>query len=572
MAQPGVPRPAAWKDHRDALQAVAGDFGPREKAAAKAVEVLRENVAESGFRDEIHTSALAGRREDWYNQFTKVLAKRYEAGGIMSPVRAWRRWLRWRAAQIPQPNDHPAEPLAINLATWLEDEVARGPTVQQSLMAGLKLLRSHLGLDRLPLQSPLLAHLGAPTERPVERHADELPLKVWVHFGELAKRAEGVVALMAQLMLYVTVTTLRFRHAQRHRFLHHRCSGQMLVGEVSRGKVRRRAAFLVAAPTCLSTGDATFARMYDHLRREAPNCEFLIPDVETQRGQPLSDRSELVKRPMSYHKFMGVLRALAMAPPLSLDLEAARRLTSYSLRRKLPTVADRLRLPRERRAELGDWKDEVSLGTKEDKPLREPMAVRYSGARLRNSAETRMVCVLAIQEAAPGGDEESVRGAADRVPQFLSEAQRYLGGEEADDEPAHKSAKPCRTRGVAQKRGGGDSGGAEPSAAKKRNATKTKDSDAAAGESESSKSSTDASAELSEDGSEDTAPEDVCWMLPAGVKSKLHRSSGLTDQHGQLIPRCRHSAFAWGCEIGHGLAAAEATGREWHSRCYRSEG
>ena len=131
----------------------------------------------------------------------------------MSPVRAWRRWLRWRAAQTPQPTDPQASPLAINLATWLEDEVARGPTVQRGLIAGLKWLHSHLGLERLPLQSPLLVALAAPVERPVERRAEELPLRVWAHFGELARRADGVVALLAQLVLYVTVTTLRFGHA-----------------------------------------------------------------------------------------------------------------------------------------------------------------------------------------------------------------------------------------------------------------------------------------------------------------------------------------------------------------------
>ena len=160
--------------------------------------------------------------------------------------------------------------------------------------------------------------------------------------------------------------------------------------------MRRRAAFLVAAPTCISPGDAVFRRMYEHLERELRDCNFLVPDVETRRGHSLSDKSQLVKQPMSYHKFMGVLRALAMAPPLSLNPEDARKLTSYSLRRKLPSVADRLRLPLERRAELGDWKDEVSLGGPGPGPVREPMAVRYSDARLHSSVETRMVCVMAL--------------------------------------------------------------------------------------------------------------------------------------------------------------------------------
>ena len=129
---------------------------------------------------------------------------------------------------------------------------------------------------------------------------------------------------------------------------------------------------------------------------------------------------------MSYYRFMGTLRALARAPPLSLGEEAARELTSYSLRRKLPTVADRLRLPQERRAELGDWKDEVDLGSSGAKPAREPMAVWYSDARLRSAAETRLLCVWAVEDAARGGDEEGVRGAAADVLRLTEEARAYL--------------------------------------------------------------------------------------------------------------------------------------------------
>ena len=70
-------------------------------------------------------------------------------------------------------------------------------------------------------------------------------------------------------------------------------------------------------------------------------------------------------------------------PPFLLPLGEAVRLTAYSLRRKLPSVADRLQLGEERRSEIGDWRDEV----------------RYSAARLETSASTRRVCLAALATA-----------------------------------------------------------------------------------------------------------------------------------------------------------------------------
>ena len=86
---------------------------------------------------------------------------------------------------------------------------------------------------------------------------------------------------------------------------------------------------------------------------------------------------------MSYPKFQGLLRSLCALAPLGLPLEEARRLTTYSLRRKLPSVADRLQLPPKRRAEIGDWMDVLPDGAGGWKAPREPMFARHSAAALR---------------------------------------------------------------------------------------------------------------------------------------------------------------------------------------------
>ena len=77
--------------------------------------------------------------------------------------------------------------------------------------------------------------------------------------------------------------------------------------------------------------------------------------------------------------------------------EDAMRVSTYSLRRFFPTVADRLRIPVYRRHDLGDWCDTPLDGAV---PVRHaPMAVRYSDARLESSADSRRVCHLALYKA-----------------------------------------------------------------------------------------------------------------------------------------------------------------------------
>ena len=115
---------------------------------------------------------------------------------------------------------------------------------------------------------------------------------------------------------------------------------------------------------------------------------------------------------MGYSKFMGVMRGIAMMPPLSVTPEQAKDITTYSLRRKLASVADRLGMPIERRAELGDWRDPILGADGRKSQVKEPMCVRYSDARLETSACTRRTCLMAIAKVAgkQGAADEDLRG------------------------------------------------------------------------------------------------------------------------------------------------------------------
>ena len=83
--------------------------------------------------------------------------------------------------------------------------------------------------------------------------------------------------------------------------------------------------------------------------------------------------ASLVQQQMAHRKFQACIRGLANTTLVSLPLEEAARLTTYSLRRKLPSAADRFQLVGERRSEIGDWRDEVGTSAGARKPKKEPM-------------------------------------------------------------------------------------------------------------------------------------------------------------------------------------------------------
>ena len=155
--------------------------------------------------------------------------------------------------------DDPTQPHAIDLALFLTDVKAGGHTAGKSVWNGLKWLQDTLGFVEWPLDSFLLkAPTTTEAARPQKTMADALPLKVWRHFRLIAEAGQGALGLFASLSLYIAVTSLRFRHAQRHAFQHDKCSRRTLLGFISKGKTRGQAAFWVAAPTYVAPGEPLF--------------------------------------------------------------------------------------------------------------------------------------------------------------------------------------------------------------------------------------------------------------------------------------------------------------------------
>ena len=431
---------------------------------------------------------------------------------------------------------------------------------------GLKWLQTHLGLEGLPLKSPLVRDIGGAMGKLVETRANELPIKVWIHFVQLADTAPGAIGLLAKIVLYIPVTCMRFRHAQRHRFLPDMCSPEQLVGRVSRGKTRRRAAYLVAGPIGVAPGRPMFLDLQAELLARMPQADFLVPDLATTLGAGLTGDTPVVPRAMKYDKFMTLLRALTRAPPLSFTHDEARQISTYSLRRKLPTLADRLNLSMQHRAELGDWSDPVAAG-EERRPLpAEPMAVRYSAARLGSSVRTREVCLAVLHLLTRNcEDDEKARDYAAKANTWRTEGMPL---EWTPPGPGQQTL--VKEKGKPIEDASDEEDQPLPDLLEDQGKAPPLHDD---GDTSSSSSSSNSAPDSDpDDEAQDEDERSVIWILTPDAKASIHRASGLIAEDGRPLPVCRRKPFNWGFQTGVGLGEARRTRRPFHAACWKDCG
>jgi len=527
-----------WQEKRGPkVDITEAEMELRTKAAAQVAEIMLQYLEECRFKDEVQAAEAQGMEAQWWLKFEHALAMSFDHRGMRHAAAVWRKWLTWREEQPNKMVDNPAAPAALNVALFLDDMAMKGPTAVWGILSAVKWLKTHAGLEGMPLDSPLIKGHKAPGSARVPKQAEELALAIWKRMIELADEDQGAVSLVAREIVFLIASSLRFRHAQRASFVLHMCNAQTIVVEVSRGKVNKGAPYRVGIPTHVAPGMALLLQLYHELTTENDNPGYMFPDIDTRKG--LNPESEISPdKPMSYGKFMGCLRAILLA--MGLTAEDLRDITTYSLRRKLPTVADRLRLPMEARDELGNWQESIGTAEGARRKAREPMAVRYSEAKLESAAQTRRVCLLALSKLAPEDPEDD---ATRRMAKGVPDMQEAVLGPEWGVTPNKKE----------------ESGEEEVDKEK----VEVPDSDSDSGTSEDSK----ASGTASSDGGERIEARLVEWLLPAGSKSKLHLCSDQDDEQGHTIPWCRRTAFKWGCQKGMSREAAESTGRDWSPRC-----
>ena len=87
-------------------------------------------------------------------------------------------------------------------------------------------------------------------------------------------------------------------------------------------------------------------------RQEMSNedMHFIVPDIATVGRAGIAPDSELMLAPMCYSRFVDLTRRVVQA----MGFESVK-VTTYSLRRFLPSIADVLKFPDPRAQAIGEW-------------------------------------------------------------------------------------------------------------------------------------------------------------------------------------------------------------------------
>ena len=200
--------------------------------------------------------------------------------------------------------------------------------------------------------------------------------------GGPTARLTGALASAVAWVLLVLAGCLRFAHVQRSHSL--QVERGLLKGVCAKGKRRVgkvRPPFSWAVPARVGGFDlgAQVILDWNELLRVNPDA---IPDLVFGKHAPLC--SATVRKPskMGITKFAAMLQAIVAAVAPAHVPE--RPLTSYALRRFLPTAADVLLVPSDLRDAIGNWTERPSTHAEASQPAGHQMAVRYA----HNAADT----------------------------------------------------------------------------------------------------------------------------------------------------------------------------------------
>ena len=486
------------------------------------------------FHQELQACSNEAERAHWRQAFSTTIAARFEIGSVRAAWRAWRRWLTH--AHKHAPSASPYKPSSVMLHTWLSACGEAGPTVACSLYYSMCWLRTHCGLTGLPLDSPLIASFRAPAAGHVAEQAPALCLKSFRKLVELARPLSSGRSIAAALVLRWLTSGLRHAHAVRASHCVSRSTERQLVLKIARGKSQQRAAFFVAVPWYLSAKDKFFARLQDVLEQkmgtESANAIFL-PDIASH-----GSGWQIVAAPLPISRAQTVIRDLLGSASHE---NSEQTITTYALRRFLPTVAESLLLTESERSSLGNWVDRVSsVGQGRQ---REPMHVRYSDSRLEESANVKRVLLQALssQKARSASYIQELSQLVGQVADYrLAVRDTSWGTFEPVSRDSSSSSVACPLRSM-------------PAPVMPRSSSGT-----------SSGSSSSSTSRSLHPPPTPTHPAQR-WLTPKWKGSAIHIATAAEGGHRL----CRDSQLDWGWEEGFGPAAAALTGRALCQACLR---
>ncbi|CAJ1360422.1 unnamed protein product, partial [Effrenium voratum] len=320
----------------------------------------------------------------------------FERRTLQAQLSALRRWANY----VLQFGKGPAEvllpPVAL-LFSFLKQASDGGPTAAQGLFQKLLWWRRHVGIP-FPLGDPMVATWNRVAEGHSIQPRVPLSFRAFQALCKLALGGSTNVATFASLALIPLVACLRFAHAQRsadwtlsHDFARAVCL---------KGKSRKhgtRPSFEWAAPMYVGKWKHVLglaSRVIIDLRSQVPDLSFCIPDVACGPSGCLDERAHWRAAPMPMARFVKLLHSVLRSEGLP-DAEVGL-ISTYSLRRFLPSVAEVLRTPVEVAQHLGNWTESVT--TKHAQPMPVQMSQHYAHDRVLSAGHTKALLCAAVQE------------------------------------------------------------------------------------------------------------------------------------------------------------------------------
>ena len=221
---------------------------------------------------------------------------------------------------------------------------------------------------------------------------------IFVKLVQLAGSAAGTIRRFAIWSLLPLFACLRFKHLNLT--INLRVDGDFIRGTCQRGKrrvQRSRPAFDWACPLGVIKDKAIFAELFilqtEYERELGSTPHFIVPDITLDDQGKVSAASQLIMKPMPLAKFIRILQSFCIS--CGLTEAQAKCITSYALRRFLPTVAGALKIPEDMAEAVGDWQQATAA-----RALPPAMATRYNDDRVLMAADVKTRLLMAVGQQA----------------------------------------------------------------------------------------------------------------------------------------------------------------------------
>lgn len=321
----------------------------------------------------------------------------FELKSLKAKISMLRRWWRFlEAQQAPQSNA--VLPVVQPCFQFLQAVAASGPTAAPGVFQNMLWWRRHVGIP-WPTEDPLLCTWNRVLEPHAPKERTPLSFKAYSVLVDLTSKPPAAVASFAAFALLPLVACLRFAHVQRSVGL--AVDGEYVVGLCVKGKSRRkggRPPFRWAAPAHFAGRNNVFdpmLRVVQQLQSQHGTLPFVIPDLALGPSGVVDGDAKWCQRPMPIEKFISLLRSLLGCR--NVDRDEIESITTYSLRRFLPTIAEVLLTPPFVSQALGNWQ-EIPTQSHVD-PVALSMVQHYAHDKVASAGYVKGLLLSAVQKA-----------------------------------------------------------------------------------------------------------------------------------------------------------------------------